>query len=50
MEILTGIPAGMRGEDGKFPAQTLYALVDERLAKLAKYAPAGFSGGQPGQG
>ena len=39
MEILTGIPAGKRGADGKFPADSLYALVDERLASLAKCAP-----------
>lgn len=50
MEILTGIPAGARGGDGKFPPQTLYSLVDERLARLAKYAPLGFPGQQSGQG
>ncbi len=50
MEILTGIPAGVRGPDGKFPAGTLYALVDERLARLARYAPAGLPGPQPGRG
>jgi predicted ATP-dependent protease len=50
MEILTGIPAGTRGADGKFPPQTLYALVDERLARLAKCAPPGGPGQQSGQG
>jgi len=50
MEILTGIPAGARGPDGKFPPQTLYSLVDERLARMAKCAPLGFPGQQPGQG
>jgi predicted ATP-dependent protease len=50
MEILTGAPAGARGADGKFPAQTLYALVDDRLAQLAKCAPWAGPGGQSGQG
>ena len=36
MEILTGLPAGHRGSDGLFPQGTLYALVDARLAELAR--------------
>jgi predicted ATP-dependent protease len=47
MEILTGIPAGTPGPDGKFPPGTLYALVDERLARLARFAPVGYV--QPGR-
>lgn len=50
MEILTGLPAGTRGADGKFPPQTLYALVDERLARLARCAPPGFPGQAPDRG
>jgi predicted ATP-dependent protease len=36
IEALTGIPAGERQEDGKFPSGTLNFLVDERLRKMAK--------------
>ncbi|CAM2058365.1 AAA family ATPase [Desulfovibrionales bacterium] len=36
MELLTSLPVGERGKGGKFPAGTLYALVDQRLAELAK--------------
>ncbi len=50
MEILTGIPAGVRGPDGAFPAESLYALVDRRLARLAKCAPLGFPGPHTPQG
>lgn len=50
MEILTGLPAGTPGPDGKFPPGTLYALVDERLARLARFAPVGYAGPQPGKG
>ncbi|KHK01951.1 Lon protease family protein [Desulfovibrio sp. TomC] len=39
MEILTGIPAGVRGADGTFPPGSLYAQVDERLARLARLTP-----------
>lgn len=38
IEILTGMPAGVRGADGAFPAGTLYSLVDERLNRLARLA------------
>ncbi len=31
IEILTGIPAGVRGKNGRFPKGTLYQRVDERL-------------------
>lgn len=50
MEILTGLPVGRPGPDGKFPPGTLYALVDERLARLARHAPLGLPLQQPQQG
>lgn len=50
MEILTGLPAGCRGPDGAFPAGTLYALVDARLALLAKHAVPWSPGCRPDQG
>jgi ATP-dependent Lon protease len=36
IEILTGMPAGARGKDGKYPEGTLYALVDRRLTAIAE--------------
>ncbi len=36
IEILTGMPAGVRGKNGKFPKGTLYHLVSERLGKMAE--------------
>lgn len=48
MEILTGLPAGVRGPDGTFPEGSLYARVDARLARLAQLAPLG--GGWQGCG
>ncbi|MCU0724858.1 MAG: AAA family ATPase, partial [Planctomycetes bacterium] len=33
IEILTGIPAGVRGEGGEFPEGTIYHLVDRRLGE-----------------
>ena len=36
IEILTGVPAGKRGEDGAFPEGTVHALVDARLRELAE--------------
>ncbi len=41
MLILTGMRCGLRGKNGKFPANTLYRLVDDRLAELAKLAVPG---------
>jgi lon-related putative ATP-dependent protease len=35
IEILTGVKAGQRGEDGTFEADSINALVDERLTSLA---------------
>ena len=36
IQILTGVSAGERGEDGKFPVGTVNALVDARLKELAE--------------
>ena len=38
IEILTGIPAGGRKDDGTFPEGTVHGLVDRELARLAKAA------------
>ncbi|MBX3508020.1 Lon protease family protein [Parvibaculum sp.] len=35
VELLMGAPAGARGADGKFPAGTIYARAEERLAAFA---------------
>lgn len=36
LEILTGIPAGSRDADGKFPEGSMHARVDARLRKLSE--------------
>ncbi len=36
IEILTGVPAGERGRDGKFPEGTVNYLVDRRLREFAE--------------
>ncbi len=36
IEILTGRPAGERGDDGKYPEGTVNRLVEDRLRELAK--------------
>jgi predicted ATP-dependent protease len=36
IEILTGNPAGERNKDGTFEAETVFALMDERLREMAK--------------
>lgn len=38
MELLTGLPAGAPGPDGRFPPDTLFGLVDERLNRMAAMA------------
>lgn len=38
IEILTGVPAGRKNKDGKYPAGTVNYLVDEKLDKYAKAA------------
>ena len=36
IELLTGVPAGKKDKDGKFPAGTVNYLVYEKLKKYAK--------------
>jgi predicted ATP-dependent protease len=36
IEILTGVPAGARGKNGRFSKGTLYHLVDERLRRMGE--------------
>lgn len=36
IEILTGVKAGSRGKNGKFPKATVYGHVDERLRKMSE--------------
>jgi predicted ATP-dependent protease len=36
IEVLTGVPAGVRGKNGRFPKGTLYHLVDERLRRMGE--------------
>lgn len=36
IELLTGLPAGERGKDGRFPEATVNFLVDARLRELAE--------------
>ena len=36
LEMMTGVPAGVRGADGAFPAQTINGRVDRRLRQLAE--------------
>ena len=38
IEILTGVPAGEKGKDGKFPFGTVNYLVSEKLRKYSKQA------------
>ena len=35
MELLTGLPAGERGDDGRFPPGSVNARVEERLLRFA---------------
>jgi len=48
LEVLTGLPAGDAGADGRYPDGTVNALVNRRLGELAerlrRFAPAGRSG------
>ena len=36
IEILTGVPAGKRNKEGKFPAGSINYLAQEKLKKFAK--------------
>jgi predicted ATP-dependent protease len=38
IEILTGMPAGVPGEDGSYPEGTLFRKVDDRMVELAEIA------------
>ncbi len=45
IEVLTGEPAGERGEDGLYPADTIFGKVQARLESFARALPAGAAGG-----
>ncbi len=47
IEILTGVKAGQRGSDGRFPAGTINRLVED---KLRSYAERGRAFARPGAG
>jgi predicted ATP-dependent protease len=49
MEILTGLPAGASGPDGRFPAGSVNGRVAERLSAMAEKAKA-FAAPAPGRG
>ena len=36
IELLTGVPAGMRDESGHFPAASVFARVERRLIEIAE--------------
>jgi predicted ATP-dependent protease len=36
IEVLTGVPAGEAGTDGKYPEGTVHRLVERRLAEMAR--------------
>jgi len=36
MELLTGVPAGARQEDGTYPPDTVHRLVQDRLRRYAE--------------
>jgi predicted ATP-dependent protease len=38
IEVLTGVPAGVLGNDGKYPAGTINRLVQDTLAGMADKA------------
>ena len=40
IELLTGLPAGERGDDGRFPEGSVNRRADDRLADFAKKARA----------
>ena len=40
IEILTGVPAGKKNKDGKFPAGSINYLVHEKLKKYADISSA----------
>ncbi len=52
IEILTGMPAGVRGEDGAYPEDTVNGRVDRRLFDLAqrlqRFGQSGSNGREKG--
>ena len=40
IEVLSGVPAGKRREDGTYPEGTVHALVEKRLEEMAQKARA----------
>lgn len=44
MELLTGLPAGKLRKNGRFTPNSLYDLVDKRLAELGRLAETSFKG------
>lgn len=50
LALLTGMPAGRRGADGRFPPDTLFARIEERLRGFAlaqrRFAKADEAGGE----
>ncbi|MBM3518314.1 MAG: ATP-dependent protease [Alphaproteobacteria bacterium] len=49
IEVLTGVPAGKRGRDGRFPDGTVNRKVEDRLIALA-HARRAFGAGLPAEG
>ncbi len=47
IELLTGVPAGTRGEDGSYPEGTIHRMVEDRLRQFAETAQS-FSISQDG--
>ena len=44
IEVLTGEPAGERGEDGRYPPDTIFGKVQARLEGFARALPSGAAG------
>ena len=44
IEVLTGEPAGERGEDGRYPPDTIFGKVQARLEGFARALPSGATG------
>ena len=44
IELLTGVPAGARGEDGKYPAGSMHFLVEKRLREYGESSRAASKG------
>ena len=47
IEVLTGIPAGERQDDGNYPGGTIHSMVEERLREMAQEAREFSPGGNP---